>query len=333
MSCFDNLIGLDGVCDQPTSGLTLNQIGISRDELDKIANKDLPNGEALFVQKRDFALEWLKNNLNRNFDDNYQVQSFVKSETIGERNDNKISKPAETGNYVGINIELCDLTDYYEIHFPNGELFVDFAGVVPVVIIDLIQGKILDTINITTVAGEITPFTIEKSYQALRNTLNLFIGYDSSFASFDTTVTGSNSSACKWRGWYNVGNRARALAKKLPTGGTLIDSNLDGLGHTGGLTVNCTINCDHEGWICDKRNALAMPMLYKIGEEVMKYKLYNSRRNNSVTDHEIAQTSANIERYADEASNALKQVLGSNLLPNTQCFKCRQVVKNVIVLP
>lgn len=334
MTCFDALIGLKGYCDSPTSGLFLNQLGINREELDRMVNDDYDNGSAFFQDKTDIALAWAKSTINARFQDNYQTQSVIQNAVAGLRQQDKKSKAAETGYYVGLSLQLCDKRDYYKVEVSKIELFVNTTANVDVFVYDLVQNKLLDTITVECTAGEVSSAEVNKTYTSDGNTLNLLFAYDSDFASFNTQLADGGCTTCGTNMSLNYRGVVDVYMKKIASGADKINSNLRGLSHSGGMTIDFNVNCDHESWICNKKNLLALGILYKVAAEIQEYKLYNSRRLNHVMlEGDQDQIEALIEKYNTRADEELEKTLANMSVPQTQCFQCRRRSRHVTSLP
>jgi len=179
--CLNNVINIKSrSCgsDTPSSGLYLDMLGINMDWLNSITQMPYKNGEDLFTNKLEFSAAAISHNIVSRFADKFRANTIVNGQRIGFYNDNLQVVAGEAGYLKGIEVELCNDTSFVDFFLSNISLQTNFSGSVPILVYDLIQNKLLDTLTVTTVAGEVSVLTVNKTYKSNRKQLHLILVYD-----------------------------------------------------------------------------------------------------------------------------------------------------------
>jgi len=336
--CFDDLIALRGACSDtvPTSSLWLNDLGIDMNFVGQVITKDYASPADFFNRKRDFAVRMVSNQIHNFLRPKYKANSVLENFRIGQPQDN-LKLIAGSGNLKGIEIDLCQSSSYLDVYISEIALQISTTTDVDVLIYDLIQDKLLDTVTIHCIANEITRVYYKKTFKAERRMLNLFIGYDSTGISANTTRLKKGCTNCSG-GYQSMiqNNYSKIRAAEIDPNGQIIKSNLDYIQDTGGLSVVHSLGCNHENWLCSISNQMAFPVLYKTAALMIDHGLSASkdqRSNTTVTINreEYMERLARMEHFYAEAMNNLLQ----NIKPpsDTACFECKDNLKHMIVLP
>src|SRR3990167_3628534 len=286
LECFEDIIGLRGACETPTSnsGLWMDDIGIELEELDLIINKAQVDSIQFFENKRDFAIKQIIQLIHTHFSDKYKSNTVLDSKRIGFTKEN-LESVAAAATLKGIEIELCNQNSFVDVFVSSISLHVNFAGAVNVFVYDLFQGKLLDTIAITAVSGQVVTVYPNKTYKSNRKELDLIFVYDATnFTSVKTTITQGGCKSCGDGGsMTKLSSYLSARSISILAADTKIEDNLTASGDTGGLSLVYSIQCNYDDWLCTISNAIAMPILFKTGYEVMDYAVNNSLRLNTAT--------------------------------------------------
>lgn len=337
LECFEDIIGLRGSCATPSSasGLWIDDIGIELEELDSIINKAQEDSVSFFDNKRDFALKQIIALVHTHFSDKYKTNTILRSGRIGFGKENQEVVAAEA-TLKGMEIELCNQTSFVDVFVSSLSLQVNFNGVVPVFVYDLFQNKLLDTINVTAVSGETITVYPNKTYKSNRKELDLIFVYDATaFSSVKTTITQGGCKTCGSGGsMVNLDQYLSARSISILSAASKIEDNLTAASDTGGLSINYTIQCNYDDWLCTVANSIALPILFKTGYEIMDYTVNNSLRLNTSTTINIDDAKRRRDEYKaryEEAINTLLQNI--KLPPDEKCFECRQKSKHAIILP
>lgn len=338
MECFDNIIGLRGSCENPTSksGLWINEIGVSEEEIDSIITKDFKDAYDFFEKKKSFAIIQIVNNLHSHFSGKYKANSIIKSGRIGFAKKN-VESIAGEALLKGIHVEVCNDNSFVDFYLSSLSLQIDTSETdLDVFVYDLYQNKLIDTLKITTVANEITTIYPHKSYKSLRSELDLIFVYDATDKnSVKTSIMEKGCNSCSGgSSMTNLNNYVSARSIKIGLLEQKVYENLDSNSETGGMSMTYSINCNHEQWVCNIANSLALPILFKTAYEIMDFGYNNSQRLNTTTTIDFEKLLSRRDEYESRYQKSMENIIQNIKLPNDEkCFECRQVTKNVIILP
>ena len=334
LTCFENLIGIDGKCiaDDPDSVYNINDLnGITIKNVESGISDEPDSAIAFLTRLKDIIVpQMVTDKLRTHLIPQHQLKSIIDQEVIGLYKDNLETQSSQAFD-VGMNIKV-DKQPYLALDITKIGLQVQSTGTHIVKIIDLISGTVLDSIHIHAVANVPTYLDISKTYYTDKQKMNLLIAYDATaLGGYKTNLAKNFCSSCDIP--YNRGNRISFKGAKIATGAILTDENLETLDGTAGLSVTYALRCAVEPFICALRPILATAILYKVGELVMKEMRSPNNRLNSVvsvyqTDFERLEADFKIEHDI-----AMENILNNLSLPNDECFRCRERVRHVVMTP
>jgi len=337
-NCFDNIIGLRGLCDGADlsdSGLYANEIGISVDELNDFLTEDYPSAKDFFDRQKTFAIEVITSQIHNALQSKYRAKTVLENQRVGYFQDNLNLIAGEAGYYKGFHVELLNCDSFLDLFLNFLSIQLHSSQSVNVVVIDLIEGKIIDTLSIDSVTDEIITAWYNKKYKSSRKRLNLFIGYLSTGITSNNTLAYSGGcSSCS----NGVGKNAflRYTSAKLLSSGALTLENLETVNDTGGLSMGYNIACNHTDWLCSISNVIALPVLYKTASNIMSFGIRNSgneqiNTRNTINIEKLKEREQSYEfLYREEMDNLLKNI---NVPSDERCFVCRQKSRTVVMLP
>lgn len=337
LECFDDIIGLRGSCDTPTSnsGLWINDIGIDLEELDSIINKSSSDSIEFFENKRDFAIKQIIALIHTHFSDKYKTNTVLDSKRIGFGKENQ-ETVAAAGTLKGIEVELCNKNSFVDLYVSSISLQVNTNGAVNVLVYDLFQNKLLDTIAITAVSGQTVTVHPNKTYKSVRKELDIIFVYDATaFSSVKTTITQGGCKSCGDGGsMVNLSSYLSTRSISVLSAAAKIESNLTAASDTGGLSLIYSIQCNYDEWLCTISNSVALPILFKTAYEIMDFTINNSYRLNTATTINIDTAKERRKEYDARYQASIEALLQNIKLPNDEkCFECRQKSKHVVILP
>lgn len=345
LDCFQDLISIRGGCDEiiPSSGVYLDDMGISIANIDEFITKDYQGSYDLFTKKRDFALKLITNQITNFLSDRYLSTSLIESQRLGFFQDNLQQVAATAGKRKGINIEFNNLDSYVDLYVSELDIQLNYSGAVNIRVYDLLQNKLIDTIPITAVANEIISVFPAKTYKSNRKKLNLNFEVwilDSNgnevLASANTTYLrgGNNCATCGGGTYSNSYLNARAIS--IGAGDTRIKSNLSGESATGGLSIVYSLTCNHQDWLCNIAQSIAVPLAYKTAYELMAFamEVSSNERTNTFTFANGDKLDDRKNRYDREYSKWMDNLLSNIKLPSdSNCFVCNSRTTNAVILP
>ncbi len=336
LDCLNNLIGIDGSCNDntPTSGLNITDLtGISLKSADAAIGETFVSGKELIQKKIQLAKNAVLNRLRSHLAANVEALSNVENDTIGHYQDNLSVAVADAGFYRGIRLRVD--------RYPNLEFYVNSISLqlgasitTNILVFDMITGlQVGISIPITTVANDITEVQVNRSYVTNKQKLHLLFVIDSGVAnSFDTNIHRSYRRSCihchaDWSSqfaWFQGARIAIADPK--------IESNITGTDGTFGMSMNYSLNCSLDSFICNMGNQLAWPILYKAGSELMK-ELVHSKRLNSIINIYSNSNAELEEDFNTEFEASIKEIMENTVPPNDFCFSCKPRTSWKVVIP
>jgi hypothetical protein len=333
MNCLDNVIGIDRKCTPvtPSSGLYIQDLpGISLKIANAAIDEETVSGISLIEEKISFAQNAILAQLRNSLANKVRVKSIIENDTIGYYQNNLQPIPLEAGKYKGIK---ASINNYPHLDFFIGKIYLQLNAVVTtnILIIDLMTGEILDTLPITTTANIPTAVIVNKSYSAKRQKQALLICIDSEVAgSYKTNVTASKCSSCSDSGYSNKyisfsGSQISKVSQK-------IESNLESNNGTNGLSIEYSLNCSLENFLCTMGNQLAWALLHKVGSELMRELKY-SRRLNSIVVLDREDNEKMLEDFEAEYMASMSAIINNIKVPNDICFECNSRIRQTTVIP
>lgn len=331
MGCFDNLVSLREYCTAvvPTSGIYLNDLGLSRSLVEDIITGDYATVKSLVDATISSAMRDVVALVNGKFSSRIKTHSAIESGVVGVPDGS--NEVVAGGGYRGIQAHLYNSGNYLNFQLASLSLHLDFSGSVDVLIYDLNTNTLLDTIPVTAIAGQVVNVYPQKVYSSHLKNLNLWIGYEST--GIDSYKTVTRSTVC----CGNFGRKTEYLsASGQSVSGDFISSNLTSLTTTSGISINYSIWCDSEGWLCSYARLIATPVAHKGASEIYRRGMMVSpltRTNNTtITNPELMK--ANFEWHIGNYEAGMKMLLNTVHLPNnTACFQCESRVSHKIILP
>lgn len=337
-SCFEDLIGIRGYCESPVSKSLLwsNDIGISKEFLDAIVTEDFSNGLDLYNKKLSHSTSVIQTKVYTAFQDRFKAFSMVENQRIGYYKDNLQYQSSIAGSYVGIHLKIDNTESFIDFSLTELTLQIDEDSQKNISVWDLMTGKVIKTITIDCIAGEVTQVFPDFKFLSDRKKANLFIGYEAGTSRYNDTKM-NNVSGCSSCGTSSFrGRYILASGAKLSTASQAIDQNVLPLSNTGGLSITYSLSCNHREWMCSAMNILSIPIYYYQAFELMDFAVNSSpnvRLNNtSWLNKELL--SERRQQYYDlfesNFNNALKNI---KLPTDSECFICRENIRYATMLP
>lgn len=324
MNCFSGLIGIRGECGTPAapdSGLYIQDLtGISVRDANKVIHSEHESGFDLLQQKIDFATKYTEQTIRAYVQNKFTLKSSLYSGFAGRYKDNLIVNPSDAGYLRGIQFKM-NKDEYHSLFISELTIQGQNTQSENIVIWDLAENRLLDTVPISAVAGQRVSQAIHKEYTSSGKLLNIFIGTDA-----DTYKTEMGSNCCGGSNPY-----VTISGKKILSASSKIEGNLEGGLGTSGLSVAYSVNCTFEPLLCKLKSSLAMPVLFRAGYEVMKEMKYSHRLNSVVTVYNEDYDEL-MNMYDAEFRQMMGEVLENADLSN-KCWKCRKKARPETALP
>jgi hypothetical protein len=333
--CFDNLISIKSLCttSSGSSPFYIEDIGITAEEAGFYINSEYKNGAELITDKIRFATDIVRKTISNHFAAHINSKSLIDSQRLGDPQDSLSLKSGLATTLGGISLTLNNYQSYFNVFVNEISLQVNVTQNVSVLVYDLISGALLDTLVVPCVANVISSKTVNKTYSSPKRKLDLIFVYDTEGISSNTTTI--NTYGCTTCSGYTYTNwYINSAPIYLDETATKIRSSLTNGTHTFGLSVNYSVQCSIENWLCEIANLIAMPILYKVGEEIMNYACFYSNRQTSSVNIDAERNKERLAAYQKAYNDALMATIQKiNLPKNDPCFLCETWVKNVVILP
>jgi len=333
MGCLDSLISIKSCTDVVgSSPYYIEDTGITVSEADYYINNEYASGQELIEDKISFATRLVKDLIANHFASSVITKSLIDSDVLGQYQDSLNLKSGAVGTLGGIALTLNNTQSYFNVFVNSISLQLSTSGDIDVFIYDLVSGQLLDTIEVTTVANQISTTIVNKTYGSYKRKLDLVFVYDTEGLYSNTTQISNGCGSCngyKYSNFYVTANSVSMLEAD-----SKIRSSVTTSSHTFGLSVNYSIQCSLDNWLCEIANLMALPILYKASEEIMTYALLYSNRQTSEVNIDAERNSQRRDEYASKFNDALQATVQKIQIPkNDKCFICSAASKMVIVLP
>jgi hypothetical protein len=333
MDCFDNLIGIHRSCDQvaPISDLYIQDLrGITLKVANAAVNDETKSGLEMIQKRITYAQNAIVSHVRNQFSSKVRFNSVLQNDVVGHYQENLRSVALEAGQLKGIRVKT---NQYPYLEFYVSRVWVKLAQAITtnVYVYNLLNNELLDTIEVTTVANVPVAVDLNKGYLTDRQRLHLFICIDSSVSNtFETNLTKSNCHSCTGGSYSN--QYISFYGSTVASADQKIEQNMSSINGTNGLSIEYSLNCSVEPFICSLGKQLAWAMLHKAGSEIMK-ELITSKRHNSIInidrdDHEQLR-----DEYEAEYIASMSGILDNLQLPNDICFRCDSRIKKTVAIP
>lgn len=331
MSCFDNIIAIKELCSEiEPQTFYLNDIGINAKEVQSYLTGEYSGIQNFIDEKSAFAIRLVQGDIYSHLSPQYKASSILASNRVGQ--EANIKTLVSQSGFVGVEIKMYNPISFVDFTLSDISLFTDYTGNVPVFVYDLLQGKLLGTLTVPSVAGEISSSFETITISAPRKQLHLWIGYDSTgINSYKTTTTGGCTS-CSGFTFSNRFIRATGASAESPFTASTIESET----HTAGISFNYSVVCNHYDWLCVHRHVLGLPFLYRTGIEIIKHAKLASINQRTMTTTTVnkAVLDEKLDFYTAEYNNTLNNILRNMRTPSDiNCFHCNMQVQTITSLP
>lgn len=322
--CLENVISVKNNCSDvtPSSGIYLNTFlpGMSIQEIGAGINAEQESAYQFIQDQITNAGLLINSEIRSKFAHKFKGTSVIANAVTGYFQDNQNLVTSQPTYLVGKQFEV-DEYPFMELFISKVGLQINYTGTKSVFVYDLIQNKLLDTISVTCVAGQISYADVYKTYPSNGQKLNLFVCWlaDQDYYRTDLT-TGGDCSSCSG---HTYSNRYLSISvSKVLSASAKLDQNTSSLDYDG-LTVSYSLSCSFEPFICSIKNSLAIALAYKTGALIMEQMRY-SKRNNSIISVFGGDYSELAQLYSDKYQFEMEEILKNMRLPNDICFECKK---------
>jgi len=336
-TCLDNLIGINNQCSTvtPQSGLFMQDLPLISIELANAGVKEESDGVQLMNDVIDFAEERMLQDFRTFMQPFARQKSIIQNDTIGFYTPDLQPVALEANLYKGLRVEL-DERPYLSLHVKSVKVLLDTSLTTVVRVFDLLTGVQLSTHSVTTVANVPTEIFINQTYFTDKQDLHLFFAIDSGLAgTFETNVHSNqltNAGGCRGCRATVETPYAQFEGFSIPQASVAIDDNLTSIQGSNGLSMNYSVQCNIDPFLCNVSNLLGWPLVNLAGAELLRRLQYSDRLNSYVTvladDVEALR-----KELMDDYTQSMNDILDNMQIPRDICFDCNETIKNVITIP
>jgi hypothetical protein len=330
MDCLTSLVSLDATCAGNGDGIvTLGQIGITEGLLAKVINEE--ETVAVMVDRTlALAANVVRNDVVTFYADRIIPRSFVDGRGFGIPAEDGAIQTYAGGERGGIVVELGEAGSNQILTLSDVQLLLDFSGPVNITIHDLSTSQVVDTVTIDAVSG-IPSGGVRFRLPARRRRTSYFISTDAPSAYKTDLDYDAACMSCNHHGVMIHG--VNVWGARLPAATAVRRPNLRAVSHTSGILATVTVECDHAALLCEVRERIALPMLYKVGQLITDRAIHAFDRLNSQTMSKDA-LRERYDKLGQEYAAAMQNVLSKMPLPNDPtCFICHQRTRTVTAIP
>jgi hypothetical protein len=331
LECFDGLITMDATCAGGDPGvLTLQSIGIDETLLADITGREDTPG-SVFANAQKYARAVMHNDVVTHFAARMIRRTFLDRVLVGQADERQT---LESGIGIGgVVIEIGRNSTWQRsnvvLRIGSLGLWSDTSGPATVTVYDLEDSTVVATRTIDLIAGHNVVESVQIALPAYRRKKSYFITH-SLPSWYRTTTEASGCTTCvKGQLGSDVSVWGGRIAPALP----VKRSNIQRTSGTSGLSVLVTLECDHSQLLCEVKDVMALPYLYKVGEAIMLRGIESyGRLNNTRLNLENLQERAT--RYGQQYAAAMQNTVGRMRLPDDpKCFACYTPVRSTVSLP
>lgn len=311
--------------------MTLQSIGITERSIAQILNED--ETPALFLANvEQLARKVVRNDVITHFADRIVPRTIIDGEGIGHPDEHQQVLTGGAGEKGGIVIELGESKSNQVLRLSQIGLWMPGPAATPftVEVYDLSDGSLVESVTIDA-GGDVQVLEhVQVVLPARRRRKSYFICTDAT--SFYKVNMASDATCTTCSGALSFGT-CYVWGGRLPAAVPMRRSNIRSASHTSGIMLTATVECDHAAILCEVRDLLALPYLYKVGHLIMERALYAFERINSNTIDKEALAMRH-DSFGQQYVASMNNVLGKMRLPeDPTCFICHQRTRSITAIP
>ena len=330
--CFTGIISHKGGC-ASVSGLLLDEL-VPYKEVEKYLTDDYASADELIYEKIEFAIKNVVAEMGAHFAKSYIPRTILSDKRAGFIAETQTLKAAEANTYRGVELRICNQDSYLSMYVSSIDTYLNYTGAMNILAIDTMTGETLDTIAVTSVAGEVVTTYVDKTYNAEKRKRRIAFVYDcTNIPNYLTNLISAGCTSCNKKE-YNLNGYITGRNIKVAVGVDPILANIESHTDTAGLSINFNLHCDNRSWLCAHRSTIAMPILYRTAEAIMEFAEFNSDRFNTKTSIKKNEISERLIKYHEDYTRQLDIALKSVQTPiDGICFTCKRRAVSTTTLP
>jgi len=319
LTCFDNYIGLRGVCEStpPTSNTFIDDVpGISLESLASTADGSNVRGTELFERQYALSVSELQSDLISALSEHVNFNGVIALASAGFFT--STYQPAAALSR-GVSLTRKNQSAIQSMRIDSAEILASTAGNYTLQVID----GVLTTNYPFTVATGGLPVTVQLNYTAVTEAVKVVFDQTNTAVNLGKTLschTNCGSFDSDFRSYYECYQRTGLRIRGWN------GSNEDGF--TYGVSVTASVVCSYDRLICAMRSNLKTMLFYRLGENLLNAILSSSRMNDYTRDGMVEKLEFQRKRCASlylehkkQVAETLKMSLRNFNDPN--CMGCK----------
>lgn len=335
LECFENTVGSRFGCDTDEFTYYIEDLpGLDPDTLDKVVSGAYKDTKEFIDTKIELSKKLILEEIRAYLKPNVKLKTILDNETAGYFQEARTLKAAEANKYRGISLRASD-SQHFSMTISSVTLYLSNTGSVNVLIYDVLTGLLKDTIAVSAVANTPTRIVVNKTYASRKQRLSLAVLISTANESYNTTIyaNGQTCIPCQ-AGWYQANQYVQVKGVQIDQSTAIMERNLSSATHTNGISVDYTLNCDVENFLCSVAPSLSIAMWYRAGMEIARHCVLNFSRFNHTANANIDDFKAMVNDFGASYDSHMKMLFDNMKWPNDQvCFPCAPRVSTKVVLP
>jgi hypothetical protein len=301
--------------------VTYNELGAYIDQ------NDYQSVDDFFTAMRTQAVREVVDGIQANMRDGFISRTVVSAKNVGYAQ-NPLTASTAAAKYKGVKLTRNYPLPSLAYRVTRVGFIGSFTGNVPVLFIDGLTGVTLGTVTIDAIAGQEVSTYVNTLYRVE----TLLVVFDATAVGGYKTTVGHGTQACfSCPSSCSVNAHVLGQAITTPVGTPLTQTNVNEMG---GLVLSIAMECDSEGWLCQVKNQMALPILFKTAALIMEYAIFNTSRGNTNVIRDLEKLKERHTMYSQQFDAAMDRAIETIKLPNDPtCFHCKQSVQIRTTLP
>lgn len=321
MACLDNTIGLRNTCGDSDhissdTGIYLNDLqGIDLASIDNAINEEQVSAVQEIQRAIALSKAIVTQEVRGHLATRYEMPTLLDGVTAGEFPATRQSQAAQAYN-AGVQFRMHQ-NDHAALYITNLRLLVNYTGDVDVKLWNLYTGQAEQTETIACTAGQIAQADVLWSLPNNGQRGRYFVGYDAtSVPTWKTNIGARDYGGCNCAGGSIKAREVYVSGSKVT--GDVLAGNLVSEQGTSGLAVTFSVSCVSDYLLCSLKQALALPLLYKTGEQ-LAYRIKHTKRLNRLVAY-MGDYQELIEYFEREYAKHMTQLMKHLVPPSGPCF-------------
>ena len=332
MGCLTDLIGSSLNC-TPTEGrIAIGTLGITNKEITDYMSGDYASPEDFLADRIAAAELCVTTDMLTKLAPKMIGKTFLDSGRLGDFDERQELLTATANTIGGIVMDINSPQSNTTLLITRIDLWSDVGGNVTVTFTDLTDGTVLATQVVATTADRITGMVTDIELSIRRKRTRILVS--TTLPTYYKSAIGLGGCSTCHGDSFKQGP-VEAFGARISNTATMSYANLVRTSNTGGISLVATLACDHAAFICEHAGLLALPMAYKVAEEVIYYGIGNRDRVNSrVNNGQPDALRMRRDHFAKKYDDAMGRLWENMPLPSDPvCWVCNSKIRVANVLP